>query len=131
MKSCPHAQACGLIICILAIHLLTYFESILQNKDMQYESSSARCPLCWRMLDSEEGSPETRKAMSFMHMHTGLDTTLVYWLDLEAPADSRKQFVEPKSLFPFLLVNIGSGVSIVRVDDASTFNGLGEVAAGC
>jgi len=52
----------------------------------------------------------------------------VYWLDPEASMQRRS--LEPTSLFPFLLVNIGSGVSIVRVDGPDDFKRVSGTALG-
>lgn len=54
----------------------------------------------------------------------------VYWLDAEASPTATRRYLEPTSLFPFLLVNIGSGVSIVRVDGLEDFTRVSGTALG-
>lgn len=57
----------------------------------------------------------------------------VCWLGDEAPKasfESERHFLDAENLFPFILVNIGSGVSIVRVDGTDRFERVSGSALG-
>ena len=58
----------------------------------------------------------------------------VCWLGDEAPEkasyESERHFLDSENLFPFILVNIGSGVSIVRVEGTDRFERVSGSALG-